>query len=101
MNSIAIAASEIFLVKKNMTTGSAKTAGPGRRYRVAETLYPRTRRRRDLTGRRWYVFYDLAYDGGGSKWVGYYKTKRGAKLAAWWNVNMSSWGGTAVLKENK
>lgn len=58
--------------------------------------------KRSVVNRRWYVFYDLAYDGWGSgKWVGYYRTKTGARVALLWNKYVSSWGGTAVLKENK
>lgn len=43
------------------------------------------------------VDYDLAYDGGCSIWSGYYRTQVGARVAAWWNVHVSSWGGTAAL----
>jgi hypothetical protein len=50
------------------------------------------------TDRRWRVVYNLAYDGGGSgEWNGYYRTLMGARIAKWWNVHISSWGGTALL----
>ena len=71
-------------------------------------LYPPPRRERRKARRQakqearpWAVRYDLAYDGGGSKWDGYYRTRFGAQLAAFWNVRIASWGGTAVLRENK
>lgn len=62
-------------------------------------LYPRSRSkyRRDKSGRRWRVDYDLTYDGGGGSWSGYYRTKTGAKVSAWLNVYIKSWGGSAVL----
>lgn len=47
--------------------------------------------------RRWRVVYDLAYDGGGGYWNGYYRTLMGARIAKWWNLHISSWGGTALL----
>lgn len=59
--------------------------------------YPAFRPQRDHSDRRWHVRYDLAYDGGGSQWVGYYRTFTGAKLAVWWNRNVASWGGTAAI----
>lgn len=43
------------------------------------------------------VEYDLAYDGGGSRWNGYYKTYWGARAAAFWNVRFASWGGDAEI----
>lgn len=63
-------------------------------------LYPRELRTyRDLSGRRWRVDYDLVYDGGSSTWTGHYRTHRGARLAAWRNYHLSSWGGTADLTD--
>lgn len=48
--------------------------------------------------RRWRVVYDLAYDFGGSgEWNGYYRTLMGARIAKWWNLHISAWGGTALL----
>ena len=43
------------------------------------------------------VEYDLAYDGGGCSWNGYYRTYSGARLAAFWNLHFGSWGGKAEL----
>lgn len=45
------------------------------------------------------VHYDLAYDGGGSTWKGYYKTYTGARIAALWNLHVKSWGGSAEVFE--
>ena len=41
--------------------------------------------------------YDLAYDGGGSRWHKFYRTRWGAHIARWWNLHVASWGGTADL----
>lgn len=60
-------------------------------------LYPRPRRHKDKSGRPWRVDYDLAYDGGGQSWSGFYRTIVGARIAAFWNVQVASWGGSAVL----
>ena len=49
--------------------------------------------------RRWRVEYDLAYDGGGSAWTAYYRTRLGAVLARWWHYYLASWGGTAVVTD--
>lgn len=47
--------------------------------------------------RRWRVVYNLAYDGGGGYWNGYYRTKLGAQVARWWNTHIASWGGNTLL----
>lgn len=60
-------------------------------------VYPRPRKPRDHSHRPWHVRYDLAYDGGGSRWDGYYRTLWGAKIAMIWNVRVASWGGSAIL----
>lgn len=52
----------------------------------------------DPIDRPWVVHYDLAYDGGGDSWDGYYRTKFGAKISAWWNYHIASWGGSAILE---
>lgn len=65
-----------------------------------EKLYPRPRREKDLSPYLWMVEYDLAYDGGGSRWKGYYRAKWWAKVCAFYNVRIGSWGGTAVLRMN-
>ena len=69
-----------------------------------ESLYPNPKRearqaRRQVRReqRRYRVAYDLLYDGGGGEWTGYYRTRVGARIAAWWNVHVSSYGGTAAL----
>lgn len=48
---------------------------------------------------RWRVDFDLAYDGGGSSWTQYYRTKIGARISMLWNCHVASWGGSAELKE--
>jgi hypothetical protein len=63
-------------------------------------LYPRPKR--DKSHRRWRVEYDLAYDGGGSGyWQAYYSNKLFALVATWWNVHISSWGGSAILYDQE
>lgn len=47
----------------------------------------------------WAVVYELAYDGGGSDWWQYYRTRHGALVSAWWNLYITSWGGSATLIE--
>lgn len=71
---------------------------------MSERLYPSPRREARLSRRQskaelrpWRVDYDLLYDGGGGCWSGHYRTRVGARIAAWWNVHVSSWGGTAEL----
>ena len=73
---------------------------------MSKRLYPSPRREARLARRQskaelrtWRVDYDLAYDGGGGCWSAYYRTRVGARIAAWWNVHVSSWGGTAVLNQ--
>lgn len=44
------------------------------------------------------VEYDLIYDGGSSRWNGYYMTYWGARLGAFWESHFpNSWGGSAVI----
>lgn len=64
-------------------------------------MYPKPRRERDNSGKRWRVDYDLAYDGGGSRFSVYYSSKRVARYCAWWNVKIGSWGGTAILVDRE
>ena len=69
---------------------------------MSKQLYPRPRREKDKSGRRWRVDYDLAYDGGGSgPFINYYRTRKGAKIAAFWNIHVSSWGGSAILTDQE
>lgn len=63
--------------------------------------YGATRPTRDLSHRRYRVRYDLAYDGGGAAWIGYYRTLRGARVAVWWNRNVASWGGIAEILDTQ
>lgn len=68
---------------------------------VGTQLYPKpvreSPRGKHKKLRPWRIEYDLGYDGGGVQWAGYYRTYTGARIAAWWNVHISSWGGSAVL----
>lgn len=66
---------------------------------MSEQLYPKERRKRDLSHRPWRIDYRLAYDGGGSSWTGYYNSRFTARLFAFWNVRFASWGGTAILSK--
>ena len=66
-----------------------------------EQLYPRPCKLKDKSNRRWHVDYEITYDGGGSNWSGFYRTYIGARIAAWWNVHVASWGGNAILYDNK
>jgi hypothetical protein len=51
----------------------------------------------------WQVkFQSLAYDGGGSaSWTQYYRTNLGARFSMFWNLHISSWGGSAILSKVK
>lgn len=51
--------------------------------------------------RRYRVDYDLAYDGGGARWTGYYRFATSARLAMVWNRWIASWGGTAILHDSR
>lgn len=68
---------------------------------MGETLYPQKAKRLDRElgkkMRTWRIEYDLIYDGGNGEWVGYYRTYIGARIAAYWNVWIASWGGSAEL----
>lgn len=64
---------------------------------VSKLVLPKEKLFKEHTHRRWHVQYDLAYDGGGSKWTGYYRTKIVAYIAIYWNYYFASWGGSAVL----
>jgi hypothetical protein len=64
-------------------------------------LYPRPNGKKKQSDRRWRVDYDLAYDGGVTHWSGYYPNKAFAIIATWWNVSVSSWGGTAFLYDQE
>lgn len=65
---------------------------------MTERLYPKPPRpEKDRTHLRWRVDYCLAYDGGHGEWSGYYRTRTRARIAAWWNFHIASWGGSAKL----
>lgn len=64
---------------------------------MAEQLYPKPKRDRDRSGLRWRVDYDLAYDFCSGEFSEYYATRLQAKIAAFWNVRIASWGGSATL----
>lgn len=68
-------------------------------------LYPKERKVRDVSHRRWRLDCELVYDGGGGKWRGYYRTLWGAKIAAWFHYHIASYGGhiglTDTFKEAK
>lgn len=60
-------------------------------------LYPKERKVRDVSHRRWRLDCHLAYDGGGSEWSDYYRTLWGAKIAAFMHHHVFSWGGSIEL----
>lgn len=60
----------------------------------------RKRRKLEAKKRRanFVIEYDLAYEGGGGRWDGYYKTLWGARLGAFWESHFpNSWGGSAII----
>lgn len=59
--------------------------------------YPKPYQERDMSDRPYRVDYELAYDGGGSRWSGHYRTLWGARFSIWWNMHISSYGGSAAL----
>ena len=61
----------------------------------------RIKKRYPKTHRRYKVIYNLAYDGGGCEWDGYYRTLLGANIAIFWNLNLASWGGLYKLYDQK
>lgn len=68
---------------------------------MPKQLWPKERKKKDKSGYRYTVMYDLAYDFQAGEWVGHYRTKIGAHLAAFWNVHIASWGGRAILFDTK
>jgi hypothetical protein len=70
--------------------------------KVPERLYPKKRyEKAPHVERPWGVRYDLVYDNGLFSWNDYYRTRWGAKIAAWWKYHFASWGGSAVLFDNR
>lgn len=68
---------------------------------MSETLYPKRRYKKDKSHRRWRLDAELAYDGGGSQWSEYYRTKTTAKIAAFWHYHIASWGGNIQLVDTE
>lgn len=64
---------------------------------TSTVLYPKEKRRKEKVNYKHWVDYSLAYDGGGSKFTKYYRSRFNARVFAWWHVHIASWGGTAVL----
>lgn len=60
-------------------------------------VWPKPVYRNQHTERPWRVDYSLAYDGGGSSFSQWYRTRRGARISAWWHMHVRSWGGSAKL----
>lgn len=68
---------------------------------MSEVLYPKPRPPKPPSTKPWAVDYELAYDGGGGEWTGYYRWRWSAKAAAWLNHNILSYGGGAALRRNE
>lgn len=51
--------------------------------------------------RPWLCLFELAYDGGGEAWIGYYRTKFGARMSMLWHYYVASWGGSAKVIQNE
>ena len=65
-------------------------------------IYPKPEKpRKNKSGRRYKIHYYLVYDGGGGEWDGYYRTYLGARIAAWYNEYIGSWGGSATLIDQR
>ena len=68
----------------------------------AEPIYPKPERTRNMhLDRRWRLDCSLVYgDSGGAgveTWSKGYRTRTGARLAAWWHYHLASWGGSVEL----
>lgn len=71
---------------------------------MSRKLYPRDPRKREPNyTRRWRVDYEnMVYEGGfGASWSGFHRTYVGARIAAWWNQNIASYGGTVTLTDQR
>lgn len=64
-------------------------------------MYPKERKAKDRSHLRYRLDCDLAYDGGGSRWSSYHKTKIGAKISAWYHYHIASWGGSIDLVDQQ
>ena len=65
---------------------------------MPEQLYPKNRKPKNKSWKPWHIHYDLSYDGGGSRWTGYYRTRTWAKVCAFVETHIRSWGGSAELR---
>lgn len=61
----------------------------------------KTTRSDSKSKRPWGIRFDLAYDSGGEEWTQYYRTKIGARISAWFQNYVASWGGTAIMFDNR
>lgn len=69
---------------------------------MEEQLYPAVPLPRPVHPERpWGVHYLLAYDDGPDAWTQYYRTKIGARISAFLHYHIRSWGGRAVLFDNR
>jgi len=68
---------------------------PKARYRRESAEVRRIRRR------PFRVEYALAYDDGGGSFVQYYRTYFGGRWSAFWHIHVRSWGGTALMYEQR
>lgn len=64
-------------------------------------VYPRERKTRDKSHRRWRMDAELAYDGGGGKWTDYYRTYLGARIAAFYHYHIASYGGSIEITDQQ
>lgn len=69
---------------------------------MSERIYPKPERpTRDLSHRRWHVRYEEMIGEGChlSPWTGYHHTRIGARIAAWWNQNVRTYGGIVTIRD--
>lgn len=67
---------------------------------MAERIYPKKPKvKRDLSQRRWHVRYeDMIGEGCHlAPWTGYHRTYLGARIAAWWNEHVRTYGGVVTI----
>lgn len=67
---------------------------------MGSRLYPKEpRQKRDLSHRRWHVHYTnmIGEMCELEPWTGYHRTRAVALIAAWWNQNIVTYGGTVTL----
>lgn len=69
-----------------------------------KTIYPKPPHpRRVHPERRYRVRYaQMAIEGGGSaSWLGYHHTWLGARIAAWWNQRVATYGGIVTITDRE